>query len=131
MQMNLSSRSQGADVVPEGGVRYRTWAPGKEVTVVISSAEGGQRQDRPHDVLGRAAGELVEQPRLESPEPLSKRDDGSGIEGDAHRHGTPALPAAGTETRCTISTPKGGRARTWRARWAIPMRLCESKLLPR
>ncbi len=42
--MNLSPRSQGADVVPEGGVRYRTWAPGKEVTVVISSAEGGQRQ---------------------------------------------------------------------------------------
>ncbi|MEO7724857.1 MAG: malto-oligosyltrehalose trehalohydrolase [Chthoniobacterales bacterium] len=42
--MNLSPRSQGADVVPEGGVRYRTWAPGKEVTVVISSAEGEERQ---------------------------------------------------------------------------------------
>lgn len=36
--MNLSLRSQGADLLPEGGVRYRTWAPGKEVAVVVTSA---------------------------------------------------------------------------------------------
>lgn len=42
--MNLSLRSQGADVAPEGGVRYRTWAPGKEVTVMISGADGKLRQ---------------------------------------------------------------------------------------
>ncbi len=38
--MNLSSRSQGADILSEGGVRYRTWAPGKNVAVVVSSAAG-------------------------------------------------------------------------------------------
>ena len=38
--MNLSLRSQGADLLPKGGVRYRTWAPGKEVAVVVSSAAG-------------------------------------------------------------------------------------------
>lgn len=44
MQTNLPSRSQGADLTPEGGVRYRTWAPGKDVTVVITTAAGEQRQ---------------------------------------------------------------------------------------
>ncbi len=43
--MNLSLRSQGADLLPEGGVRYRTWAPGKEVAVVVTSAAGAERRE--------------------------------------------------------------------------------------
>ncbi len=43
--MNLSTRSQGADVLPHGGVRYRTWAPGKTVAVVITSAGGGTARE--------------------------------------------------------------------------------------
>ena len=36
MQMNRLSLSQGAEVQPGGGVRYRTWAPGKEVGVIVN-----------------------------------------------------------------------------------------------
>jgi maltooligosyltrehalose trehalohydrolase len=35
MQKSLNSRSQGADLVEGGGVRYRTWAPGKERMEVV------------------------------------------------------------------------------------------------
>lgn len=43
--MNLINRSQGAELLAGGGVRYRTWAPGKEkVAVKISSGPGGERQ---------------------------------------------------------------------------------------
>ena len=42
MQMNRPLRSQGAEVLKGGGVRYRTWAPGKQVTAVISSGAGGE-----------------------------------------------------------------------------------------
>ena len=51
--MNLSARSQGADVVREGGVRYRTWAPGKDVALVVSSAAGGEVRELS---LGREPG---------------------------------------------------------------------------
>ncbi len=44
-QMNLSSRTQGADVLAEGGVRYRTWAPGKEVAVIVSGAADGEERE--------------------------------------------------------------------------------------
>jgi maltooligosyltrehalose trehalohydrolase len=41
--MNFIDRSQGADLLAGGGVRYRTWAPGKkEVAVAISSRAGGE-----------------------------------------------------------------------------------------
>jgi maltooligosyltrehalose trehalohydrolase len=44
-QMNLTHRSQGADLLAGGGVRYRTWAPGKKVAVVVTSCAGnGVRQ---------------------------------------------------------------------------------------
>ncbi len=45
MQMNLSPRSQGADLLPRGGVRYRTWAPGKKVSVAVSSADGSVKRE--------------------------------------------------------------------------------------
>jgi maltooligosyltrehalose trehalohydrolase len=41
--MKLTDRSQGADLLAGGGVRYRTWVPGeKEVAVAISSHAGGE-----------------------------------------------------------------------------------------
>jgi len=45
--MNLPLRSQGTEVLDERGVRYRIWAPGKEVTAVISSAIGGSLRELP------------------------------------------------------------------------------------
>jgi len=45
MQMNLPLRSQGAEILKGGGVRYRTWAPGKQVTAVISSGAGGKLRE--------------------------------------------------------------------------------------
>ena len=36
--------SQGAELLPERGVRYRTWAPGKEISVVVSGPGGGKRR---------------------------------------------------------------------------------------
>ncbi|MDQ3414097.1 MAG: malto-oligosyltrehalose trehalohydrolase [Verrucomicrobiota bacterium] len=50
--MNISDRSQGADCLPGGGVRYRTWAPGKEVTVVISNARADLRRVRLEEIEG-------------------------------------------------------------------------------
>ena len=44
MQNSFSQRSQGADLVA-GGVRYRTWAPGKsEVAAVISNRAGAEQR---------------------------------------------------------------------------------------
>jgi len=43
--MNLPLRSQGAEILKGGGVRYRTWAPGKQVTAVISSGAGGKLRE--------------------------------------------------------------------------------------
>jgi maltooligosyltrehalose trehalohydrolase len=43
--MNRNFRSQGAEILPGGGVRFRTWAPEKEVTVVVADSEGRSRRE--------------------------------------------------------------------------------------
>lgn len=43
--MNPTFRSQGAEILPGGGVRYRTWAPEKEVRVVVADSEGRSRRE--------------------------------------------------------------------------------------
>jgi len=45
MQTNFPRRSQGAEVLGEGGVRYRTWVPGRPVGVVIGDANGGAQRE--------------------------------------------------------------------------------------
>jgi maltooligosyltrehalose trehalohydrolase len=43
-QTNPTFRSQGAEVLPEGGVRYPIWAPEKEVTVVVEAGGRARRE---------------------------------------------------------------------------------------
>jgi maltooligosyltrehalose trehalohydrolase len=45
MQKDFPLRSQGASLLADGGVRYRTWVPGRQVSVAITDASGSERRE--------------------------------------------------------------------------------------